>query len=94
MSPSHGTTVDGVAYVSVLKAVHEQGAWIEDLLPQGVWKWFVEQLAPLHLLVSWNESLWNPRALTARSFHPLASSFQIRYAARGYHLVSAVPNIF
>ncbi|GBM80256.1 hypothetical protein AVEN_221669-1 [Araneus ventricosus] len=55
-------------------SVHEQGAWIEDSLPQGVWRWFVEQLAPLHLIVSWNESLWDPRALAARFFDPLASS--------------------
>ncbi|GBM11942.1 hypothetical protein AVEN_209637-1 [Araneus ventricosus] len=36
---------------------------------------FVEQLAPLHLIVSWNESLWDPRVLAARYVNPLASSF-------------------
>ncbi|GBL77164.1 hypothetical protein AVEN_8155-1 [Araneus ventricosus] len=59
---------------SVSKAAHEQGARIEDSLPQGVWKWFVEHLAPLHLIVSWKESLWDPKALVVRSFDPLASS--------------------
>ncbi|GBN13735.1 hypothetical protein AVEN_226957-1 [Araneus ventricosus] len=38
--------VDVVADVSGLNSVHEQGAWIEDSLPQGVWKWFVKPLPP------------------------------------------------
>ncbi|GFT78576.1 hypothetical protein TNCV_4491611 [Trichonephila clavipes] len=41
-----------------------------SLLLQGVWKWFVEQLLCLRLLVSLNESLWGQQVLAARSFDP------------------------
>ncbi|GFV10408.1 hypothetical protein TNCV_1950591 [Trichonephila clavipes] len=75
-----------------------KGAWIKDLLLQGVKKLFVEQLLRLRLLVSLKESLWDPQVLAARSFDPLSSwsswSLQIRFSARGHLLVFTAPNNF
>ncbi|GFW38283.1 hypothetical protein TNCV_1331361 [Trichonephila clavipes] len=79
------------------KGVHGKGAWIQDLLLQGVWKLFAEHLLRLRLLVSLKESQWNSQVLAARSIDPLSSrsswSFQTLFPRVGTFSCHLLPTI-